>query len=502
MPLTGDPSAGPEESASAAGPEIASRSRSSSPLHDDVIRGSGTTSSSSAAAGARPATVSETGAKGPSDRSDGVIAETATAAAEEENERLRRRLREMQVEIDRLRFGGASNEGRGSAAVSSASSGPRRFLAEVGRRLGNGGAPSGPSETTTPVATGGKGSLGRRWGGLPTAYESLVRPDGDGDDDSDVPPPLPSLGTREADGTAVANGLHHRQGHHDGRGHGDDGDDEDRAAATSPKAKPVHHVRIELTKSIMKKKKSSDTGMDTPPHSPSELVAFELDEHDDDEERFVDHDARSAGTAVSFASLVGSNGVDTQPFKRVVLDRAGWLVGLLVLQSCSSFILERNEELLQEHLVIVNFLTMLVGAGGNAGNQASVRVIRGLAVGTLNNRTMKAFLKTEAMMGICLSCILAVAGFVRAAVFRTPAAETIAITTSLYMIVIISVGLGALLPLAMNCCGIDPAHSSTTIQVLMDILGVTITVTVSALVLSTGFGRTVAEVFGFSSQER
>ena len=56
-----------------------------------------------------------------------------------------------------------------------------------------------------------------------------------------------------------------------------------------------------------------------------------------------------------------------------VQDRAGWLVGLLVLQSMSSFIISRNEALLQAHLVIVQFLTMLVGAGGNAGNQASVR---------------------------------------------------------------------------------------------------------------------------------
>jgi len=56
-----------------------------------------------------------------------------------------------------------------------------------------------------------------------------------------------------------------------------------------------------------------------------------------------------------------------------VKDRASWLVGLLVLQSLSSFIISRNEDLLQEHLVIVQFLTMLVGAGGNAGNQASVR---------------------------------------------------------------------------------------------------------------------------------
>lgn len=47
--------------------------------------------------------------------------------------------------------------------------------------------------------------------------------------------------------------------------------------------------------------------------------------------------------------------------------RGAWLVGLLIFQSCSSFILASNEQLLQRHPNIVYFLTMLVGAGGNAG---------------------------------------------------------------------------------------------------------------------------------------
>ena len=60
-------------------------------------------------------------------------------------------------------------------------------------------------------------------------------------------------------------------------------------------------------------------------------------------------------------------------FQDALRDRAYWLVGLLTLQSMSGFILQRNEVLLQSHPIIVYFLTMLVGAGGNAGNQAAVR---------------------------------------------------------------------------------------------------------------------------------
>lgn len=55
-----------------------------------------------------------------------------------------------------------------------------------------------------------------------------------------------------------------------------------------------------------------------------------------------------------------------------------WLLGLLVLQSSSSVVLVKYEALLREHLFVTLFLTMLVGAGGNAGNQSAIKVIRGL----------------------------------------------------------------------------------------------------------------------------
>lgn len=101
---------------------------------------------------------------------------------------------------------------------------------------------------------------------------------------------------------------------------------------------------------------------------------------------------------------------------------------------------------------------------------------------------VKPFLINELIVGLCLSVILGVAGCLRAAVFMTPFSETFAITASLFMIVMISVVLGATLPLGMKLVGIDPAHSSTTIQVLMDILGVTITVCVSSLILDSPAG--------------
>ena len=211
---------------------------------------------------------------------------------------------------------------------------------------------------------------------------------------------------------------------------------------------------------------------------------YDADESDD----FIDDDSSHNKhiPRVSPASPRSSTASPTtfQPFKSQLKERAGWLIGLMFLQSCSSFIIQNNQKFLQNHMVIVGFLTMLVGAGGNAGNQASVRVIRALAVGTLNRRTMKPFLMQEAKMAGCLSALIGMTGFLRAAMFHTPPGETIAITASVCMIVAISVAIGSTLPLGMTRVGIDPAHSSTSIQVIMDIMGVFITVCVSSFVFS------------------
>jgi Mg/Co/Ni transporter MgtE len=141
---------------------------------------------------------------------------------------------------------------------------------------------------------------------------------------------------------------------------------------------------------------------------------------------------------------------------------------------------------------------MLVGAGGNAGNQASVRVIRGLALGSLNEQTQTQFLMRELKMAASLSAILSLAGFVRASVFRTPLPETLAVTSALAMIVFSSICLGAILPLILKKVRVDPAHSSTTIQVVMDILGVVLAVVVSSVLLDSPLGTVIISKLGGS----
>jgi len=110
-------------------------------------------------------------------------------------------------------------------------------------------------------------------------------------------------------------------------------------------------------------------------------------------------------------------------------------------------------------------------------------------VGTIKHDNVKQFLSKELIMGVCLTLILGLAGFLRVILFETPLPEAFAITASLLVITFTSILLGDTLPLIMNYCHIDPAHSSITIQVLMDILGVTVTVYVSGAILESDIGK-------------
>jgi hypothetical protein len=171
-------------------------------------------------------------------------------------------------------------------------------------------------------------------------------------------------------------------------------------------------------------------------------------------------------------------------FRSGLMDRSLWLTGLLIFQSCSSFILQANQAMIDSHPAVIYFLTMLVGAGGNAGNQAAVRAIRAIAVGALNIKTRWSFVLREFYMALSLSMIVGIVGLVRSLCSPfTSLSETFAICVTLIFIVFVSIILGSTLPLLLQVIKVDPAHSSTSINVIMDILGVLMTCGISMAVL-------------------
>ena len=57
----------------------------------------------------------------------------------------------------------------------------------------------------------------------------------------------------------------------------------------------------------------------------------------------------------------GASTITEQSTAMEIYSRGKWLLGLLIVQSTSGVVLENFEKLIEKHLVITFFLTMLVG---------------------------------------------------------------------------------------------------------------------------------------------
>lgn len=167
-------------------------------------------------------------------------------------------------------------------------------------------------------------------------------------------------------------------------------------------------------------------------------------------------------------------------FFRLFFERSYILVALLVTQSFAALIMGRFEMM----PALMFFTTMLVGTGGNSSSQTSAVVIQGLMAGELRAANISRFLRREFMMSILLAGVLSCVGFIRVFLTTYNLIQSIAISCSLFMIVITAVNLGSMIPLLLRRLNIDPAFSAGPfLATLMDILGTLIYCYVSQLIL-------------------
>lgn len=186
--------------------------------------------------------------------------------------------------------------------------------------------------------------------------------------------------------------------------------------------------------------------------------------------------------------MSGIGGVENSYFqtskKTMFLQRTKWLATLLLFQSVSSFIMRRYETMLSEHVIIALFLTMLIGTGGNAGNQSATLVIRGLATGEISVHKGLKVLLNELVLGLMIALLLSALSFARVYFTHGDIITSLAISGSLFVIVIVSILLGTLIPLVLARFNIDPAHSAAPfLATLMDIIGISIYCTICSFVL-------------------
>ena len=160
-----------------------------------------------------------------------------------------------------------------------------------------------------------------------------------------------------------------------------------------------------------------------------------------------------------------------KPFFQSLYERSRILVLLLLAGSVSTTIMGVYEATLTEMLLF--FVPMLTSVGGNTSNQTSAVAICGMASGEFDENSMKQFLRREFLMALFLSIILGITAFTRVYFTTDVLWESVVVSLTLSVIVLVSVTLGSAMPFMLKRVGIDPAFSAGPfLATIMDILGI------------------------------
>ncbi len=153
--------------------------------------------------------------------------------------------------------------------------------------------------------------------------------------------------------------------------------------------------------------------------------------------------------------------------------RLPWLTVSLVEGIVAVSIFALYEDAISRFLLLIGFLPMLLGMGGNIGTQSATIVVRGLATGQFELRQVGTVLWREmriaGILGIGYGVLLWVASVV---VPTLPALSGVVIGSSICAIMILAATVGAIMPMLFARAGLDAAIATGPfLTSLIDLMG-------------------------------
>ncbi|MFC1804782.1 magnesium transporter [Candidatus Omnitrophota bacterium] len=155
--------------------------------------------------------------------------------------------------------------------------------------------------------------------------------------------------------------------------------------------------------------------------------------------------------------------------------RAGWLILLLVFDFLTGTVLKNFEHILNLVVPLVFFMPMLLAAGGNAGTQTSITVIRGMATGDVNYKNVFKVIRLEMITALLMGIIVGVVAFGRAMLLQKDFAIALVVGLTMLAIAVLAISTGLFLPLFSKKVGLDPAALAGPITTsVIDVFGLII----------------------------
>ena len=143
---------------------------------------------------------------------------------------------------------------------------------------------------------------------------------------------------------------------------------------------------------------------------------------------------------------------------RQVRNRTPWLMLLMLSATVTGEILGYYENAMAAMPILITFIPMLMGTGGNCGSQSSTLIIRGLAVGEIEFSDIFKVIFKEIRVAVVVGALLAFGNGIRICImYDRDIMLAVALGVTMIAVVTIAKCIGCILPLIAKKIGIDPA---------------------------------------------
>ncbi len=164
--------------------------------------------------------------------------------------------------------------------------------------------------------------------------------------------------------------------------------------------------------------------------------------------------------------------------------RIGWLLVLMLSATVSGSIINHYQESFKLYPLLVSFIPMLSGTGGNCGSQSSTLMIRGLSLDEIKFKDLARVVFKEFRVAILVSIVLAIVNGLRIFIQYGDYKMSVIIAFSLVAVVVISKFIGCTLPLIAEHIHLDPAlMAAPLISTIVDICSTLLYFKIATIVL-------------------
>lgn len=171
------------------------------------------------------------------------------------------------------------------------------------------------------------------------------------------------------------------------------------------------------------------------------------------------------------------------PVRSLVSSRIIWLLVLAVGATLTVQVLSVFEATLEQVTVLALFMPLMIGTGGNTGNQAATTVTRALALGDVRPRDVWKVLLRELGVGMSLGALLGLLGGVVTTVIYDPSVGLI-IGLTLLAVCTMAATIGGIMPMVARALRADPAvFSNPFISTFVDAAGLIVYFMIAQAVL-------------------